>query len=83
MATAEELEGKIQAIISRLADYRKDNQRLHLEIDSLKGHIALLTGENGKAQRILAEYEQIKRKQDQVTHRVERALNTLNALRTV
>jgi ATP/maltotriose-dependent transcriptional regulator MalT len=82
MSKAEELEAKIHKIIERLADLKKDNSRLRTECESLKGHVTLLTGENTKAQQILADYEQLRRKQDQVTHRVERALSSLNALRS-
>jgi len=82
MGKAEELEAKIHKILECLADYRKDNQRLRVECESLKGHVALLSGENSKAQRILAEYDQLKRRQEQVTHRVERALTSLNTLRS-
>ena len=42
----------------------------------------MLTGENNKAQRILADYDQLRKKHEQVTHRVEHALTSLNALRS-
>jgi len=77
----EDLEAKIHAVADRLLQLRQENARLQAECDSLKGHVALLTGENSKAQRVLAEHEQMRRTREQVIHRVERALTTLNGLR--
>jgi predicted nuclease with TOPRIM domain len=77
----EELEGKIYKVIEQLTALRRENQRLHTECESLQSHVAMLTGENNKAQKILAEYEQLRRKQEQVTVRVERALHSLAGLR--
>jgi len=78
----EELEGKISKVIEALGTLRRENQQLKTECDSLKSHVSMLTGENHKAQRILADYEQLRKKQEQVTHRVERAISTLNAMRS-
>jgi hypothetical protein len=77
----EELEGKLRKFVDELLALRRENQRLKNESESLKSHVILLNSENSKAQRILAEYEQMKKKQEQVTHRVERALSALNQLR--
>jgi cell division protein FtsB len=78
----EELEGKIRAVIGQLLALRKENERLSDEVQSLHGHVTLLSSENKKAQQILAQYERLRRVQEQVTNRVERALSTLNHLRT-
>ena len=82
MAKIEELESKIHRVLETFLDLQHENHRLRSECESLKGHLALLTDENAKAQKILAEYEQLRRRQEQVTHRVERALSSLNNLRT-
>jgi predicted RNase H-like nuclease (RuvC/YqgF family) len=79
---SEELEAKIHKAVEVLEAFRRENQQLKAECDSLKSHVAMLTNENNKAQRILADYDQLRRKQEQVTHRVERALSSLNALRS-
>lgn len=81
MSKIEELEGKIRTFIDELLAIRRENQRLKSETESLKGHVALLSSESGKAQRVLAEYDQLKRKHEQATTRVEKALATLNQLK--
>ena len=83
MAHVEKLEDKIAQVVDLVANLRRENAQLKVECESLKAHIGMLTGENGKAQKVLAHYEQLSRRQAQATHRVERALNTLNALRSV
>jgi predicted nuclease with TOPRIM domain len=81
VSKAEELEGKIRAVVVQLLSLRKENERLNDEVQSLQGHVTLLSSENKKAQQILARYEHLRRVQEQVTNRVERALSTLNHLR--
>ena len=81
MAKIEEIEGKIRKVADAMAALRRENQQLKTERDSLQSHVAMLTGENHKAQRALADYDQLRKKHEQVAHRVERALSTLNALR--
>jgi FtsZ-binding cell division protein ZapB len=82
VAKTEELEAKIRTVAEALAALRRENQQLKTESDSLRSHVTMLTGENNKAQRILADYDQLRKKHEQVTHRVEHALSSLNALRT-
>ena len=81
MAKIEEIEAKISKVVDAVVALRRENQQLKTERDSLQSHVAMLTNENNKAQRVLADYDQLRKKHDQVTHRVERALSTLNALR--
>lgn len=81
MTKIEELEAKLKRFVEELLTLRRDNQRLKNEVDSMKSHITLLSTENSKAQRVLAEYDQLRKKQEQVTTRVERALSTLNQMR--
>ena len=83
MGKVEELTERIHRVLEELAHLRKENQKFRTECESLRGHVALVSGENSKAQKILAEYEQLRRRQEQVTHRVERALNTLGSLRSL
>jgi len=78
----EELEAKIRKVAEAITTLRRENQQLKVECDSLKSHVNMLTGENHKAQRIMADYEQIRRKHEQITHKVERALSSLNSLRS-
>jgi len=78
----EELEAKIRKIAETLTAARQENQQLKSESDALRSHVAMLTGENNKAQRILADYDQLRKKHEQVSHRVEHALSNLNALRS-
>jgi chromosome segregation ATPase len=78
----EELEGKIRKVAEAVTALRRDNMQLRTERDSLKSHVAMLTTENNKAQRALADIDQLRKKQEQVSHRVERALTSLNALRS-
>jgi len=75
------LESKVKQAVEELQNLRKDNARLQSECEMLKSQLALTGGENKKAQRILAEYEQMKRTQEQATSRVERALERLSAMR--
>lgn len=82
MSKIEELEAKIHRVAEVMTTLRHENQQLKTESESLRSHVSMLTGENQKAQRILADYEQLRKKHDQVTHRVERALTSLNALRS-
>ena len=81
MPKIEEIEAKIYKVAETITALKRDNLQLKTERDSLQSHVAMLTSENNKAQRILADYAQIRKKHEQVTHRVERALSTLNALR--
>jgi len=81
VAKIEEIEAKIHKVADAMVALRQENQQLKTERDSLQSHVAMLTNENNKAQRVLADYDQLRKKQDQVTHRVERALSTLSALR--
>ena len=80
MNKLEILEGKIRKAIEELQTLRKENERLHSECETLKSQFTLTAGESRKAQRILAEYDQLRRNQEQATVRVERALEKLNAL---
>ena len=82
MAKTEEIEAKIRKVVEAVTALRRENQQLKTERDSLQSHVSMLTNENNKAQRILADYEQLRKKHDQVAHRVERALTSLNALRS-
>ena len=82
MAKTEEIEAKIRKVVDVMTALRRENVQLKTERDSLQSHVSMLTTENNKAQRILADYDQLRRKHEQVTHRVERALSTLNALRS-
>ena len=82
MSKIEELEGKIRKVAEAVTALRRDNMQLRTERDSLKSHVAMLTTENNKAQRALADIDQLRKKQEQVSHRVERALTSLNALRS-
>ena len=82
MPKTEELEAKIRKVAEAITTLRRENQQLKVECDSLKSHVNMLTGENHKAQRIMADYEQIRRKHEQITHKVERALSSLNSLRS-
>ncbi len=82
MPKTEELEAKIRRVAETLITLRRENQTLKTECDSLKSHVNMLAGENHKAQRIMADYEQLRRKHEQVTHKVERALSSLTALRS-
>ena len=75
------LESKVKQAVEELQNLRKDNARLKSECEMLKSQLALTGGENKKAQRVLAEYEHMKRTQEQATVRVERALERLSAMR--
>ena len=82
MPKTEELEAKIRKVAEMIGTLRRENQQMKTECDSLKSHVIMLTGENHKAQRILADYDQLRRKHEQVTHKVERALSSLTAMRS-
>jgi len=82
MNKVELIEQKIRAAVDQLYALRKENQRLRAELESLQGHVSLLSNENQKAQQILAQYDHLRHVQEQVTHRVERALTALNNLRS-
>ena len=75
------LESKIREAIEQLQALRGENERLRSECEMLKSQAALAGGENRRAQRILAEHEQLRRSHEQAAVRVERALQKLNALR--
>ena len=75
------LEGKIVKAVHELQTLRKENDRLRGETETLKSQLTLTAGESRKAQRILAEYDQLRRNQEQAAVRVGRALEKLNALR--
>jgi FtsZ-binding cell division protein ZapB len=75
------LETKIRKVVEQIQTLRRENERLKSECATLKSQIALTSGESRKIQRVLAEYDQLKRNQEQVTVRVERALSKLDSLR--
>lgn len=81
MAKTEEIEAKIHKVAEAIDALRRENQQLKIELDSLQSHVTMLTAENNKAQKILEDYDQLRKKHEQVTHRVERALTSLNSLR--
>ncbi len=81
MSKTDELEAKIRQTVMLVASLRKENQQLRSEIDSTKSHLSLYNNENNKAQQILADYEQIRRKNEMVGQKVEKALATLQAMR--
>ena len=75
------LESKLLKLIEELQRFRRENERLRSECETLKSQIALTSGEGRKAQRGLADYDQMKRTHQQAMVRVERALGKLGALR--
>ena len=80
MSKTEELEAKIHKVAEVLSALRRENNQLKTECESLKSHVTMLTGENHKAQRALADVDVLRKKHDQVAHRVERALASLQGL---
>ena len=72
------LERKIRQVIEQLQTLRRENERLRGECETLQSQAALTNGESRKAQRILAEYEQLRRSHEQAAVRVERALQKLD-----
>ncbi len=82
MAKTEELEAKIRKVVEVISFLQRENKQLKTECESLNSHVSMLTGENNNAQRALANYDQLRKKHEQVTHKVERALSSLNALRS-
>ena len=74
------LETKIRKALEELQALRRENERLRSECETLKSQVALTHGESRKVQRIMAEYDQMKRNQTQAAIRVERALQRLSAL---
>ncbi len=74
------LEQKIRQLVEQFAQLKREHARLLEETEVLKSHVGMLTHENSKAQKVLAEYEQLKRAQEQATTKVERALHKLNSL---
>ena len=82
MSKIDELEGKIRKVAEAIAALRRENNQLKTERDALKAHVAMLTSENNKAQRILADNDQLRKKHEQVNYRIERALTSLNGLRS-
>ncbi len=65
-----------------IGSLRRENQYLKTERDSLKSQVTMLAGENHKAQRAMADMDQLRKKHDAATHRVERALAALNHMRS-
>ena len=82
MSKIDELEGKIRKVAEAISSLRRENQQLKTERDSLKTHVAMLTTENGKAQRTLADNDHLRKKHEQLAQRVEHALSSLNTLRS-
>lgn len=76
------LESKIRKAVEELITLRREIKRLESECALLKAHVEMLSAENTKAQRVLAEHEQLRRVHNQVTHRVEKALSRLSSLST-
>ena len=77
----DQLESKIHKLVDELLALRKENERLQSEQETLKSQITLTGGESRKAQRFMAEHEQLKRSREQAIQRVERAMQKLNTLR--
>ena len=81
MSKLEQLESKIRKLVEHFQLLRRDNERLRSECETLKSQVALMSGDNRKAQRLIAEYDQLKRNSEQAAVRVERALQKLSAAR--
>ncbi len=82
MSKTLELEAKIKKVAETIGALARENHRLKTECDSLKSHVTMLTGENHKAQRAMADNDVLRKKHEQITNRVERALSTLKTLRS-
>lgn len=82
MSKSEDLEAKIRKVVDLVGSLRRENEHLRTERDSLKSQVTILSTENSKAQKILTDHDQLRRKHEQVTHRIEKALGTLNTLRS-
>ena len=74
------LEEKIHKVVEELVALRKENTKLKGECEMLKSQIALTGGESRKAARLLADYDQMKRTNEQARVRVERALERLSQM---
>jgi FtsZ-binding cell division protein ZapB len=77
----EVLETRVRKGVEEIHLLRKENERLRSQYETLQSQLELMNGDNRKAQRILTEYNQLKRNQEQAAVRVERALQKLSAIR--
>jgi len=78
----EEIEGKLRKLVEQFNTLRHENQKLRSAQEATRSTLEILTSENQKAQEILSEFQQLKKRQDQAVLKVEKALKTLNALRS-
>jgi FtsZ-binding cell division protein ZapB len=75
------LEARVRTAVDTIKGLRRENEKLKGELATLKSQMDIVNSESRKVQRILAEYDQMKRNHDQAVGRVERALTKLNAMR--
>jgi len=78
----DDIQEKIRKLIEQMGALRTENKKLREDQEATRATVELLSGENQRAQKILADYQQIRKRQEQAAQKVERALNHLNSLKS-
>jgi len=78
----DEIEGKLRRLVEQYQTLRQENDKLRSDNEATRSTLELLTNENQKAQQILTDYQHIRKRQEQAAAKVNKALQTLNSLRT-
>jgi hypothetical protein len=77
----DDIEEKIRRLIDQIKVLRTENRKLKEDQDATRATVELLSSENQRAQKILADYQQIRKRQEQAAQKIERALQNLNSLK--
>ena len=81
MDKIDDIEEKIRKLVDRLKVLRTENRKLREDQEATRATVELLSSENHRAQKILADYQQIRKRQEQAAQKIERALQNLNSLK--
>ena len=77
----DDIEEKIRKLIDQQKALRTENRKLREDQEATRATVELLSSENQRAQKILSDYQQIRKRQDQAAQKIERALQNLNSLK--
>ena len=81
MDKIDDIQDKIRKLIDQMTALRSENRKLREEHEGTRATVELLSAENHRAQKILADFQHLRKRQEQAAQKIERALQSLNALK--
>lgn len=81
MDKIDDIQDKIRKLVDQMTALRSENRKLREEHEATRASIELLSAENHRAQKILADFQHVRKRQEQAAQKIERALQSLNAFK--